>query len=85
MFVPLPNKVLVEPLPPEDNKNGIILHVKKQTKHELGRAVSVGSECLNVTQNDIVVFSKIGNAKYQEDNKEYLIIDYDNILGVLSN
>lgn len=79
MFIPQPNKVLVSPISDESVVNGIITSFKKQVNHTIGEVISVGSECLNVTQGDIVVFGKVGVVKYEEN----LIIDYENILGIM--
>lgn len=79
MLEPLPEKVLVKPIDDEDVVNGIIISVKKQTKHITGEVIAVGSECPNVLVGDTVVFSKLGTVKFEE----YLIIDYENILGTL--
>jgi co-chaperonin GroES (HSP10) len=79
-FIALDRKILVQPIDDVQSVNGIILSVKKQTKHVMGKCISVGSECLNVTLGDTIVFAPIGAKKY----KEMLVIDYDNVLGILS-
>jgi len=82
-FKPFPNKVLVKPINDEQEVNGIIIGLKKQTKHELGEVISVGEDCGSIKISDVIVFSKIHNAKYTEASVDYLIVDYDNILGIL--
>lgn len=86
-FRPLGERVLVERIE-EDTKtsSGIIIPDNAKEKPLVGivKAVSVKlKEDKVLKENDKVVFGKYKGAEIKLDSKEYIVLELDDILGVI--
>ena len=90
---PLGDKVIVEVLSAEDKtKGGIILPDTAKEKPQEAKVIAVGSGktlengkvvAPEVKAGDIVIFGKYSGSEVKVDDKEYLIIDADDILAIV--
>jgi len=90
---PLSDRVLVEPLKEEEvKKGGIIIPDTAKEKPTQGVVIAVGTGKLdengkvipfNVKKGDKVLMPKYGGTEVKLDDKEYLIIREEDILGVI--
>ncbi len=93
-IIPLGNRVLVEPVSPEEKTaSGIILpDTIDKDKPEQGKVISVGEGKfddgarvpMTVKKGDTVVFSKYGYDEVKIDGTEYYIIEEDKILAIIN-
>jgi chaperonin GroES len=91
---PIGDRVLVEPLDEKETiKGGIIIPDTAKEKPQEGKIVAVGTGKTDdngktieftVKVGDKVLFSKYGGTEIKVDDKSYLIMREDDILGVLS-
>ena len=84
-FQPLGKRVLIER--EEETKttaSGIIIpdNASKE-KPSTGKIVAVGTECDSVKIGDIVAFAKYAGADLTLDDKKYLILNLDDVLGII--
>ena len=92
MLKPLGDRVLVEPLEPEEKSaGGIYLPESAQEKPREGKVIAVGPGKLldngqraemGVKVGDIVVYTRYGGNEVRVGDKEYLIIDEGSLLAV---
>ncbi|OGX29951.1 MAG: co-chaperone GroES [Omnitrophica WOR_2 bacterium RIFCSPLOWO2_12_FULL_51_24] len=90
---PLGDKVIVEVLSAEEKtKGGIILPDTAKEKPQEAKVIAVGSGktlengkvvAPDVKAGDIVIFGKYSGSEVKVDDKEYLIIDADDILAIV--
>jgi len=90
---PLGDKVIVEILKAEDKtKGGIILPDTAKEKPQEAKVIAVGSGktlengkvvAPDVKAGDIIIFGKYSGSEVKVDDKEYLIIDADDILAIV--
>ena len=83
-FQPLGKRVLVERL--EDIKttaSGIIIPDNAKEKPLSGKVLAVSSEVEGVSVGDSVVFAKYGGTEVVLEGKTYLVLNIDDVLGVL--
>ncbi|EEF13680.1 chaperonin GroS [Campylobacter rectus RM3267] len=83
-FQPLGKRVLVERL--EDVKttaSGIIIPDNAKEKPLSGKVLAVSSEVEGVSVGDSVVFAKYGGTEVALEGKTYLVLNIDDVLGVL--
>ena len=90
---PLGEKVIVEILKAEDKtKGGIILPDTAKEKPQEAKVIAVGSGktlengkvvAPDVKAGDIVIFGKYSGSEVKVDDREYLIIDADDILAIV--
>ena len=83
-FQPLGKRVLVERL--EDVKttaSGIIIPDNAKEKPLSGKVLAVSNEVEGVSVGDSVVFAKYGGTEVVLDGKTYLVLNIDDVLGVL--
>ena len=83
-FQPLGNRVLVERV--EDAKttvSGIIIPDNAKEKPSRGTVVAVGGDVEQIEVDDTVVFGKYSGNELALDGKEYLIMDADDIFGII--
>lgn len=90
---PLGDKVIVEVLSAEEKtKGGIILPDTAKEKPQEAKVIAVGSGktlengkvvAPDVKSGDIVIFGKYSGSEVKVDDKEYLIIDADDILAIV--
>jgi chaperonin GroES len=86
-FKPLSDRLLIETIEEEDIKKGIIIPDSAKSKPQKGRVLKVGpgkkDEPMQVQEGDTVLFSKYGGIEVKIDEKNYLILKQDDILGIL--
>ena len=83
-FEPLGKRVLVSRT--EEAKttaSGIIIPDNATEKPSQGSVVAVSSEVENVKINDTVVFGKYAGNELKLDGESYLVIDVDDLLGII--
>ncbi|EAL5963017.1 co-chaperone GroES [Campylobacter jejuni] len=83
-FQPLGKRVLVKRV--EETKttaSGIIIPDNAKEKPLMGEVVAVGKEITDITNGDKIVFAKYGGTEIKLDNNEYLVLNLDDILGIL--
>lgn len=84
-FQPLGKRVLIE-REEEINKtaSGIIIpdNASKE-KPSTGKIVEVGNECEGVKKGDVVAFAKYAGSELNLDDKKYLILNLEDVLGII--
>ncbi|MFH1779155.1 MAG: co-chaperone GroES [Candidatus Omnitrophota bacterium] len=90
---PIGDKVIVEVLKAEDKtKGGIVLPDTAKEKPQEAKVIAVGPGKtlpngkiipLDVKSGDTVIFGKYSGSEIKVDDKEYLIIEFDDILAVV--
>ena len=85
-FQPLANRVLIER--EEEVKttaSGIIIPDNAKEKPLQGKVLAVGPDAKEegIAEGDTVVFAKYSGSEIVLDDKEYLILNSDEILGLL--
>ncbi len=86
-FKPLGQRVLVERVE-EENKtsSGIIIPDNAKEKPLSGKVIAVSDEVAEekkIADGDTVVFAKYSGTEIKLDGKEYLVMNTDDILGIL--
>jgi len=91
---PLGDKVIIERLKAEDKtKGGIILPDTAKEKPQEGKVISVGKGKVlkngktiapDVKPGDKILFGKYSGSEVKVGDKEYLIIEADDILAVIA-
>ena len=84
-FQPLGKRVLIER--EEETKttsSGIIIpdNASKE-KPSSGKVVAVGKEVEDVKNGDTVVFAKYSGSEVNLDDKKFLVLNLDDVLGVI--
>jgi len=85
-FQPLANRVLVEREEEvTTTASGIIIPDNAKEKPLQGKVLAVGPDAKDegISEGDTVVFAKYGGTEIILDDKEYLILGSDEILGIL--
>ncbi len=92
MLQPIGSRLLVEPLATEDKTQaGILLPETTKEKPQRGRVVSIGAgkmkeggikETIDVKEGDVIYFTKYGPTEIKVGDKEFYLIDFDDVLGV---
>lgn len=83
-FQPLGKRVLVERV--EEAKttaSGIYIPDSAKEKPSKGKVLSVGKEIEEVSVNDTVVFGKYSGNELTLDGTTYLVIELDDLLGIV--
>ena len=84
-FLPLGKRVLIER--EEELKttaSGIIIpdHASTEKPSE-GKVIAVSKEVEGISEGDRVVFAKYSGSEITLDNKKYLVLNTDDILGII--
>ena len=91
---PLGNRVLVKRSEMEKTKGGIFIPETAKEKPKEGEVISVGPGIfddngkiipLAVKKGDRILFSSYAGTEVKQDEKEYLIMKDDEILGVIES
>jgi chaperonin GroES len=85
-FQPLANRVLVEREEEvTTTASGIIIPDNAKEKPQRGKVLAVGPDAKDegINEGDVVVFGKYSGTEIVLDDKEYLILNSDEILGIL--
>ena len=90
MLKPLRENVIVKKPEAEKEtvtKGGIVLmkNDKEREQNALGVIVAVANDVTDLNIGDIVLYAKYAGTQYKEDDTEYLILDYSDILAVKEN
>lgn len=83
-FQPLGKRVLVKRV--EETKttaSGIIIPDNAKEKPLMGEVVAVSKEVTDIANDDKIIFAKYGGTEIKLDNNEYLVLNLDDILGIL--
>ncbi len=85
-FQPLANRVLIEREEEvTTTASGIIIPDNAKEKPLQGKVLAVGPDAKDegISEGDTVVFAKYSGSEIVLDDKEYLILNSDEILGLL--
>ena len=85
-FQPLANRVLVEREEEvTTTASGIIIPDKAKEKPQQGKVIAVGPDAKEegINDGDTVVFGKYGGSEISLDGVDYLILNSDDILGLI--
>lgn len=83
-FKPLGERVLVERTEVENKTaSGIIIPDNAKEKPQTAKVVAIGSKVEDVKVNDTIVFEQYRGTEIKLEGKEYIILNIENILGVM--
>ena len=84
---PLGDRLIVEILEEEETTaSGIVLPDTAKEKPQTARVVAVGEgEDVKVSEGDVIVFAKYSGTEISLDGEDYMILDADDILGVVED
>ncbi len=83
-FKPLGKRVLVSRVEESNTTStGIIIPDNAQEKPSIGNVVAVSSEVKELNVNDKVIFGKYSGNEITLDNEKYLVLDVENIFGII--
>ena len=84
-FQPLANRVLLEQEEATTTASGIIIPDSAKEKPLQGKVIAVGpdAEDEGISEGDIAVFAKYSGTEITIDDKELLILESGDILGLL--
>ncbi len=82
---PIGERALVKPVEPEEKTaSGIVLPETAKDKPQTARIIAIGDlEDGKVNEGDLVVFAKYSGTGITLDGEDYLILDADNLLGIV--
>lgn len=82
MIQPVKDNILLEKVQVENvSKSGIILSSESKDEKNIAAVLAVGNDVNEIVKGDKVIFESYKTTKIEYDNKEYLIIKEENILG----
>jgi chaperonin GroES len=87
-FKPLGERALVKAVEREETTaSGIVLPDTAKEKPQMAEVIAVGEteNGVKVNQGDVIVFAKYSGTEIRLDNEDYLILDADDILGVVED
>jgi chaperonin GroES len=86
-FKPLGERALVKVVEREETTaSGIVLPDTAKEKPQTAEVVAVGeTDEVKVSQGDIIVFAKYSGTEITLDGEDYMILDADDILGVVED
>ncbi len=86
-FKPLGNRVLVKPVEQEQTTaSGIVLPETAKEKPQTAKVVAIGdSEDGRIREEDQVVFAKYSGTEIKLDGEDFLILDSEDLLGVVKD
>ncbi len=83
-FKPLKDRVFVSYAEEEEKtKGGLYVPDTAKEKPQKGKVEAVGSEVKEIKVGDSVLFDKYSGSKVKMDDKEYLIIKEEDVLGIV--
>ena len=82
---PIGERALVKPVEQEsETASGIILPETAKGKPQTAQVVAIGdSEEVGVSEGDVVVFAKYSGTRIRLEDEDYLILNSDDLLGVV--
>ena len=87
-FRPLGERALVKTVEREETTaSGIVLPDTAKEKPQMAEVISVGEfeNGIKVSEGDVIVFAKYSGTEIRLDNEDFLILDADDILGVVED
>ena len=87
-FKPLGARALVQIVEREETTaSGIVLPDTAKEKPQTAKVVAVGEGKLEVkvTEGDVIVFAKYSGTEISLDGEDYMILDADDILGIVES
>ncbi len=87
-FKPLGERALVKVVEREEKTaSGIVLPDTAKEKPQTAEVVAVGEfeDGVKVSQGDVVVFAKYSGTEITLDGEDFMILDADDILGVVED
>jgi len=84
-FRPIGERTLVKPVAREKKTgSGIVLPETAKDQPQTAEVVAVGnSQNGGVSEGNLVIFARYSGTKIKLDDEEYLILDSDDLLGVI--
>ena len=84
-FKPLKDRVFVSYTSElEKTAGGLYIPDSAKEKPQTGKVEAVGDEVKQIKVADTILFDKYSGSKITLDNKEYLIVKEEDVLGILS-
>ncbi len=84
-FKPLGDRLLVERVEEVNTTaSGIIIPDNAKEKPSRGKVLAIGSDVEDVNVDDVVVFGKYSGTDLVLDDKEYLVLEVSDVLGVIA-
>ena len=82
---PIGERALVKPVEQEEKTaSGIVLPETAKDKPQTARIIAIGDlEDGEVSEGDVVVFAKYSGTQITLDGEDYLILDADDLLGIV--
>ena len=82
---PIGERALVKPVELEEKTaSGIVLPDTAKEKPQTAHVVAIGdSEEVRVSEGDLVVFARYSGTEINLDGEDYLILDSDDLLGIV--
>jgi chaperonin GroES len=86
-FRPLGERALVKMVEREETtESGIVLPDTAKEKPQTAEVIAVGdAEEVKVNQGDVIVFAKYSGTEIKLNGEDYMILDADDILGVVED
>ena len=87
-FKPLGERALVQIVEREETTaSGIVLPDTAKEKPQTAEVVAVGQfeNGVKVAEGDVIVFAKYSGTEISFDGEDYMILDADDILGIVEN
>ncbi len=83
-FRPLDDRVLVQPLEPEEvTRGGLFIPDTAKEKPQEGRVVAIGTdENLRVKVGDRILYAKYSGTEIKLNGEEHIVVNRNDILGV---
>jgi len=84
MIIPIGDRLLVKPKVEEKTEGGILLTQKDEEKQDSGTVIAVGDgeEVRRFKKGDKVIYLRYGPQDILIDKVKYVILHYDEILGI---
>ncbi|CAA9467076.1 MAG: Heat shock protein 60 family co-chaperone GroES [uncultured Rubrobacteraceae bacterium] len=85
-FKPLGERALVKIMEREQTtESGIVLPDTAKEKPQTAEVVAVGQfeDGIKINEGDVIVFAKYSGTEIKLDGEDYMILDSDDILGVV--
>ncbi len=88
-FKPLGERALVKQVEngEEQTASGIVLPDTAKEKPQTAEVVAVGQfeDGVKVSEGDVIVFAKYSGTEIKLEGEDYMILDADDILGIVEN
>jgi len=87
-FKPLGERALVKMVEREQTtESGIVLPDTAKEKPQTAEVVAVGEfeNSIKVSEGDVIVFARYSGTEIKLDGEDYMILDADDILGVVED